>query len=126
MQDEIVDDKKQAFRLSSIENEGSDPAKQPEEGQMKSDDEQGGMEDEDTKRDTEDRETYGVRDVTGKYDYLHSGQRDDNPTTHKFRKSPLALAHFDAMKNSFDKKETQLLKEVSDIDDELNGTNKKI
>ena len=30
------------------------------------------------------------------------------------------------MKNSFDKKETQLLKEVSDIDEELNGTEKKI
>ena len=126
MQDEIVDDKKQAFRLSSIENEGSDPAKQPEEGQMKSDDDQSGMEDEQTKRDTEDRETYGVRDALGKYDYLHSNKREDNPTTHKFRKSPLALAHFDAMKSKFDKKETELIQEVSEIDEELNGTKKKI
>ena len=46
--------------------------------------------------------------------------------TLKSRQSPLALAHFDAMKNSFDKKETELLKEVSEIDEELNGTKKKI
>jgi len=126
MSDEIVDDKKQAFRLTSIENEGSDPAKQAEEGQMKSDDDQPGMEGEQSKREIEDRETYGVRDVLGKYDYLHATKKDDNPVTHKFRKSPLALAHFDAMKNSFDKKETELLKEVSEIDEELNGTKKKI
>ena len=122
IQDQVVDDKKQAFRLSSIENEGSDPAQQPEEGQMKNDK---GIEDEDTKRDTEDRETYGVRDAIGKFDYLHSTQRDDNPTKHKFRKSPLALAHYDAMKSAFTSKETKLIKEVSDIDEELNGTNKK-
>ena len=131
VKDQVVDDKKQAYRLQTIENEGVDPAKEAEQGQMKNSEpndskEDKGMEDEDTKRDTEDRDTYGVRDALGKHDYLHSAQRDDNPTTHKFRKSPLALAHFDAMKSSFAKKETELLKEVSEIDEELNGTKKKI
>jgi len=121
VKNQVVDDKKQAYRLQTIENEGVDPAKEAEEGQMKNSEpnnseEDKGMEDEDSKRDTEDRDTYGVRDALGKHDYLHSSQRDDNPTTHKFRKSPLALAHFDAMKSSFAKKETELLKEVSEID----------
>tara|TARA_B100000686_G_scaffold351807_1_gene451673 strand:- start:17106 stop:18896 length:1791 start_codon:yes stop_codon:yes gene_type:complete len=128
IENQVIDDKKEMFRHSSIENEGHDPAQPAQEGQMKS---QSQYQDEDSdkdderKRDKEDRETYDVRDVLGKHDYLHSNEREENPIKHKFRKSPLALAHFDAMKNHFDKKETQLLKEVDDMDEQLNGTNKK-
>jgi len=127
---QVIDDKKETFRQNSIENEGNDPAKPAQEGQMKSQDEDADKDadkdaDDEMARDKEDRETYGVRDILGKYDYLHSNEREDNPTKHKFRKSPLALAHFDAMRNHFDNKETQLLKEVSDMDEELNGNDKK-
>tara|TARA_B100000131_G_scaffold321197_1_gene371220 strand:+ start:3562 stop:5352 length:1791 start_codon:yes stop_codon:yes gene_type:complete len=128
IENQVIDDKKEMFRHSSIENEGVDPAKPAQEGQMKPQSQyqdEDSDEDNEIKRDEEDRETYDVRDVLGKHDYLHSHEREDDPTKHKFRKSPLALAHFDAMKNHFEKKETMLLKEVDDMDEQLNGTKKK-
>ena len=123
--EEVVEDKKVLFRLSSIENEGNDPAQPAQEDQMKP---QSGMEDEDKDedenaeptRDHEDRETYGVRDVLGKYDYTHSAKRgDDNPTKQNYRVSPLALSHFDSMKKHFDNKERELLNEVEDLENHL-------
>ena len=122
--EEVVEDKKVLFRLSSIENEGNDPAQPAQEGQM---DSQPGMEDEDkdedenaeSTRDHEDRETYGVRDVLGKYDYAHSAKRDDSPIKHDYRVSPLALSHFDSMKKHFDNKERELLNEVEDLENHL-------
>ena len=90
---------------------------------MKSDneDEQGGMEDESkTKRDTEDRDTYGVRDVLGKFDYTHSARKDNTPDTkHNYRVSPLALSHFDAMHKHYSNKETKLINEVENLENEL-------
>ena len=123
IRNQVIEDKKTAFRLSSIENEGNDPAKPAEEGQMKSDneDEQGGMEDESkTKRDTEDRDTYGVRDVLGKFDYTQSARKDNTPDTkHNYRVSPLALSHFDAMHKHYSNKETKLINEVENLENEL-------
>ena len=120
--EEVIEDKKSLYRLSSIENEGNDPAQPAQEGQLKS---QPGMEDEDSDtnkkldRDNEDRETYGVRDVLGKHDYTHSAQRDDNPTKQNYRVSPLALSHFDSMKKHYDNKERQMLTEVEDLENHL-------
>jgi len=122
--EEVVEDKKTLYRLASIENEGNDPAQPAQEGQM---DSQPGMEDEggDEKknvgsdRDHEDRETYGVRDALGKYDYTHSAQRDDSPTKQNYRVSPLALSHFDSMKKHYDNKELRLLNEVEDLENHL-------
>ena len=120
--EEVIDDKKSLYRLSSIENEGHDPAQPAQEGQLKS---QPGMEDEDSDtnkeldRDHEDRETLGVRDALGKYDYAHSAQRDDNPIKQNYRVSPLALSHFDSMKKHYDKKERQMLNEVEDLENHL-------
>ena len=73
----------------------------------------------------EDRDTLGVRDALGKHDYKHAMKRDDNPTKHNFRKSPLALSHYDAFKKNLTNKETKILKEIEDIDDTINGTKKK-
>ncbi len=124
--EEVVEDKKTLYRLSSIENEGNDPAQPAQEGQL---DSQPGMEDEDedddknknveSDRDHEDRETYGVRDALGKYDYTHSAQRDDSPTKQNYRVSPLALSHFDSMKKHYNKKELRLLNEVEDLENHL-------
>tara|TARA_B100000287_G_scaffold91033_1_gene83356 strand:+ start:4960 stop:6747 length:1788 start_codon:yes stop_codon:yes gene_type:complete len=125
IQAEVIEDKKQEYRLSSIENEGNDPAQQAQEGQMtssprkKEDDEK-----EESSRDVEDRETYGVRDVLGKYDYTHATRKDNTPSTgHKYRKSPLALAHFDRLKKEFDKKEIKMLNEVEEIENKLDDKN---
>ena len=128
MRDEIIEDKKQEFRKESIANEGHDPAQPAQEGQMKS---EPGMSNEDDEtvdddkggRDHEDRDTYGVRDVLGKYDYTHSAKRDDNPTKHNYRVSPLALSHLDKLKNHYGKKEVKMLNEIESIEDDLNKTN---
>ena len=122
--EEVIEDKKSLYRLSSIENEGNDPAQPAQEGQLKS---QPGMEDEDKDnnkntdidRDHEDRETYGVRDALGKYDYAHSAKRDDSPIKQNYRVSPLALSHFDSMKKHYDKKERRMLNEVEDLENHL-------
>ena len=130
IKDEVVEDKKEIFRLTSIENEGHDPKKAAEEGQFKSDGEEGEVEedkdDEKPKRDIEDRETYGVRDVLGKYDYTHAKKKDNkNSIKHKFRKSPLHLAHYDSLVKKFDKKETKILNEIEEVDKDLNGNEGK-
>jgi hypothetical protein len=130
MAGEVVEDKKKAYRLQSIENEGNDPAQPAQEGQMET---QSGMEAEDedkdenddSDRDEEDRETYDVRDVLGKYDYTHAKRRDDNPIKHDYRKSPLALSHYDAVKKHFDKRERKILNEIEDIETQVNGTKDK-
>ena len=124
IKEEVIEDKKQTFRHQSIEGEGHDPAQPAQEGQLKgAEGSQKGMEDEDkdeNDRDKEDRDTYGVRDVLGKHDYLHSNERgEDDSIRHKFRKSPLALAHFDKMKSHFEKKEQKILNEVEDIEKDL-------
>ena len=46
-------------------------------------------------------------------------------TKHNFRKSPLALSHYDAFKKGLTKKDAQILKEIEDIDDTINGTKNK-
>ncbi len=127
MREEIIEDKKQDFRKESIANEGHDPAQPAQEGQMKS---EPGMSNEDEEtvddkkgRDHEDRDTYGVRDVLGKYDYTHSAKRDDNPTKHNYRVSPLALSHLDKLKKHYGKKEVKMLNEIESIEDDLNKTN---
>ena len=121
----VIEDKKQQFRKNSIENEGNDPAIQAQEGQLKP---QPSMNDEDKEdknkkstanRDNEDRETYGVRDVLGKHDYANSAKRDDNPTKHNYRVSPLALSHFDQLKKHYENKEVNMLTEVEDIEREM-------
>lgn len=122
---EVIEDKKKAYRLSSIENEGNDPAQPAQEGQMK---QQSSMEDEDhddSDREEEDRETYDVRDVLGKYDYTHSKRRDDNPVKHNYRKSPLALSHYDGVKKHFDNRERKMLNEIENIETQVNGTKDK-
>ena len=125
---EVVEDKKQEFRLSSIENEGADPANPAQSDQMDSSPRKKEKKKEDDKkersRDVEDRETYGVRDVLGKYDYTHSTKKDNTPDiTHKHRKSPLALAHFDRIKKDFENKERKMLNEVEKIEDKLENKN---
>jgi hypothetical protein len=138
---EVVSDYKQKFRYSQIEMEGNDPVQSQQTVGTPYDlatagDDASGAEDSDSAAGSmfgekqsiaskEDRDTLGVRDALGKHDYKHAMKRDDNPTKHKFRKSPLALSHYDAMKNHFDKKDATLLKEIEDIDDSLNGTKNK-
>mgnify|MGYP003135102303 FL=1 len=128
IREQVVEDKKQTFRKNSIENEGNDPAQPAQEGQMKSD--QPSMSDEnedndDNDRDKEDRETYGVRDVLGKYDYTHSTKKDNTPDIKQnYRKSPLALAHLDAMTKSMKKSDVQIIKEIEVLDEQLNGNEK--
>ena len=79
----------------------------------------------DNDRDKEDRETYGVRDVLGKYDYTHSTKKDNTPDIkQKYRKSPLALAHLDAMTKSMKKSDVQIIKEIEVLDEQLNGNEK--
>ena len=73
----------------------------------------------DIDREHEDRETYGVRDALGKYDYAHSAKRDDSPIKQNYRVSPLALSHFDSMKKHYDKKERRMLNEVEDLENHL-------
>lgn len=59
---EIIEDKKQTFRLSSIENEGHDPAAQPAGGQAQTQASPRKREDgEKAHRDEMDRDTYGVK-----------------------------------------------------------------
>jgi len=127
--DEVVEDKKKAFRLASIENEGNDPAKPPQEGQLApqeaSKDTQSEDEEEEFSRDIEDRDTYGVRDVLGKYDYAHSKKRSDKPISHNFRKSPLHLAHYDSLKKKFNNNEEKLINEVEKVEKDLNGKDNK-
>ena len=126
---EVIEDKKQEFRLQSIESEGTDPANPPQTDQMTTPDSSPRKKEEDddkkvSSRDIEDRETYGVRDVLGKYDYTHSTRKDNTPNTgHKYRKSPLALAHFDRLKKEFDKKEIKMLNEVEEIENKLDDKN---
>jgi len=124
---EVIEDKKQEYRLSSIENEGNDPAQPAQEGQMTSSPRKKEKEDDEKEepgRDVEDRDTYGVRDVLGKYDYTHATRKDNTSDTgHKYRKSPLALAHFDRLKKEFDKKEIKMLNEVQEIEDKLDDKN---
>ena len=129
---EVIDDKKDAFRLSSIENEGHDPAQPAQEGQMKPDqptlsnEEDEDDDDEKSDRDTEDRDNAaGVRDPLGKFDYTHSKDADRS-TKHNYRKSPLALAHYNAIKKHYDGKEREMLTEVEDIERELNGSKEKL
>jgi hypothetical protein len=125
---QVVDDKKEAYRLNSIENEGSDPAQPAQEGQLKQDSHNPDHEDEDdeddekTDRETEDRDNAaGVRDPLGKYDYTHALDADRS-TKHTYRKSPLALSHYNAMKKHYEGKERQMITEVEDIESELNGS----
>ena len=128
IRDEVIEDKKQAFRKDAIANDGNDPAQPAQQDQMKS---EPGMSDEDEEvtkddkkgRDHEDRDTYGVRDVLGKYDYTHAAKRDDNPVKHNYRVSPLALSHLDSLKKHYANKETQMLTEIESIEDDLNKTN---
>lgn len=129
IQAEVVEDKKQEFRLSTIENEGADPANPPQSDQMTNPDSSPRKKEEDddkkvSSRDVEDRDTYGVRDVLGKYDYTHATRKDNTADTgHKYRKSPLALAHFDRLKKEFNKKEIKMLNEVQEIEDKLDDKN---
>jgi len=122
---EILDDKKTLFRLGSIENEGNDPAKPAEEGQMQQP-ESSPRNNEETheksNRDTMDRDTYDVKDVLGKHDYTHSIGRDPSPVKHNYRKSPLALSHIDRMAKSFGNKETKIIQEIDNLDDTLKET----
>ena len=126
---EVIEDKKQEFRLQSIESEGTDPANPPQTDQMTTPDSSPRKKEEDddkkvSSRDIEDRETYGVRDVLGKYDYTHATRKDNTPDTrHKYRKSPLALAHFDRLKKEFEKKEVKMLNEVEEIENKLDDKN---
>jgi len=138
---EVVHDHKQKFRYSQIEMEGNDPVQSKETVGTPYDlatagDDASGAEDSDTAAGSmfgekqsiaskEDRETLGVRDALGKHDYKHAMKRDDNPTKHNFRKSPLALSHYDAFKKGLTKKDAQILKEIEDIDDTINGTKNK-
>jgi hypothetical protein len=66
-----------------------------------------------------------VRDVLGKHDYLHSTQRDDNPIKHNYRKSPLALSHYDGLKKHFENKERSVINEVEQIEMKLNSIENK-
>jgi len=122
---DIIEDKKQEFRKESIANEGNDPAQPAQEGQLKSqptlnDESEDEDNDEKRKRDEEDRETYGVRDVLGKYDYTHSARKDNTPDTkHNYRKSPLALSHLDKLKSHYDKKEVKMINEVENLEAQL-------
>ncbi len=122
---DIIEDKKQEFRKESIANEGNDPAQPAQEGQMKSqptlnDESEDEDNDEKRKRDKEDRETYGVRDVLGKYDYTHSARKDNTPDVkHNYRKSPLALSHLDKLKSHYDKKEVKMINEVENLEAQL-------
>jgi hypothetical protein len=122
---DIIEDKKQEFRKESIANEGNDPAQPAQEGQMKSqptlnDESEDEDNDEKRKRDKEDRETYGVRDVLGKYDYTHSTRKDNTPDIkHNYRKSPLALSHLDKLKSHYDKKEVKMINEVENLEAQL-------
>ena len=130
---EVIDDKKDAFRLSSIENEGHDPAQPAQEGQMKPDqptlsNEEDDEEDKDEKsdRDTEDRDNAaGVRDPLGKFDYTHAKDADRS-TKHNYRKSPLALSHYNALKKHHDVKEREMLTEIEETERELNGSKEKL
>jgi hypothetical protein len=128
---QVVDDKKDAYRLNSIENEGSDPAQPAQEGQLKQDSHKPDHEDDEdeddekTDRETEDRETLGVRDALGKYDYTHALDADRS-TKHTYRKSPLALSHYNALKKHYGEKEKQMINEVEDIESELNGSKEKL
>ncbi len=120
--DEIIEDKKQIFRMTSIENEGHDPAKadpQPVQSDADSSPRKRESTPEKPKRDKMDRDTYNVKDVLGKYDYTHSSERDPSPTRHNYRVSPLALSHVDLMDKQFKKKEVKILKEIEEIDDSL-------
>ena len=131
IRNQVIEDKKQAFRKNSIENEGNDPAQPAQEGQMKPDaqpsmsDENEDDKDKKSDRDTEDRETYGVRDALGKYDYTHSTRKDNTPDIKQnYRKSPLALSHLDAMTKRMGKSEVQIIREIEGLDDELKGNEK--
>ncbi len=121
LKNEIVDDKKQIYRLSSIENEGNDPAKpdpqvEPQSSPRKHEEDE---DNEKQKRDKMNRDTYNVKDVLGKYDYTHSQERDPSPTRHNYRKaSPLALAHVDLMDKHFNKS-AKLIKEIDEMDESL-------
>jgi hypothetical protein len=125
---EVINDKKLSFRLQSIENDGNDPAADPPQQQEA---EKNNVKDDNnvkrgkSDRDTEDRDTYGVRDVLGKHDYLHSTQRDDNPIKHNYRKSPLALSHYDGLKKHFENKERSVINEVEQIEMKLNSIENK-
>ena len=127
IREDIIEDKKQEFRKESISNEGTDPAEPAQEDQMKpqpsmndeSEDEEPAK-DKKRKRDQEDRDTYGVRDVLGKYDYTHSARKDNTPDIkHNFRKSPLALSHLDKLKSHYDKKEVKMINEVENLEEQL-------
>ena len=126
---QVIEDKKQSYRHSSIENEGNDPAQPAQEGQMKSTS-QPSMSDENSDdkgldRDKEDRETYGVRDALGKYDYAQSARKDNTPDIKQnYRKSPLALSHMDAMTRNMKKSEVQIIREIEGLDEELKGDEK--
>ncbi len=129
---EVIDDKKDAFRLSSIENEGHDPAQPAQEGQMKpnqptlSNEEDEDDDDEKSDRDTEDRDNAaGVRDPLGKFDYTHAKDADRS-TKHNYRKSPLALSHYNALKKHHDVKEREMLTEIEETERELNGSKEKL
>ena len=76
-----------------------------------------------SRRDKEDRSRLGgVRDVLGKHDYANVRKRDkSNPIKHKYRKSPLALSHFNKLKSHYGDKEKQMITEVDKIEEELNG-----
>jgi hypothetical protein len=126
---QVIEDKKQSYRHNSIENEGNDPAQPAQEGQMNSTS-QPSMSDENSDdkgldRDKEDRETYGVRDALGKYDYAQSARKDNTPDIKQnYRKSPLALSHMDAMTRNMKKSEVQIIREIEGLDEELKGDEK--
>ena len=130
--DKVIFDYKNKYRKQTIESEGNDPAKEPEQTET-NDDAIGrtgkeinngkvGRPQEGPKYD-KDGSARG-RDSLGSHD-LRTSHKRDTKIRHNFKNGPLALAHYDGLITQLDKNSKKILSESDELEknykEELNS-----
>ena len=119
--EKVIFDVKTKYRKQTIESEGTDPAKEPEQTETNDDaigrsgKELNGVmgrpkEGPKYKKDDSAR----GRDPLGSHD-LRTSYEKDNKIKHTFKNGPLALAHYDGLMKAMDKNSREVLSETEDL-----------
>ena len=119
--DKVIFDYKNKYRKSTIESEGSDPAKEPDQTETNDDaigrsgKELNGVmgRPKEGPKYSKDGSARG-RDPMGSHD-LSTSYEKDNKIKHTFKNGPLALAHYDGLMKSMDKNSRKILSETDDL-----------
>jgi len=119
--EKVIFDTKTKYRKATIESEGQDPAKEPE--QIETDDEEIGRSGNELEKKIgrpqegpkykKDGSARG-RDPMGSHD-LRTSYEKDNKIKHTFKNGPLALSHYDGLMQAMDKNSREILSESEDL-----------